>query len=174
MKLLMVCPYLPCPTGGGRIRSYYLLKMLARKHSVSLLALVEDAKFETYRGRYPFEGFTHTVQVVPSSMHLHKRLRQLMYIIRGESYILNAHTVAEMQAALDALLALDQYDLVIFESVVVAGYRLPSDMKVIIDQHNIEHEIPLRTFQHETVWLRKWYNWMEYRLLKPIELELLP
>src|SRR6516225_3345940 len=106
MKLLMVCPDLPCPTGGAGIRNYYLLKMLARKHSVSLLALVEDAKFETYRGRYPFEGFTHTVRVVSHSTHVHKRLRQLMNIMCGKSYLLNAHTVAEMQAALDALLAL--------------------------------------------------------------------
>jgi glycosyltransferase involved in cell wall biosynthesis len=44
-------------------------------------------------------------------------------------------------------------------------------VRVIIDQHNVEHELLARTYQHEQGWLRKWYNWHESRLLKTIEVE---
>ena len=54
-----------------------------------------------------------------------------------------------MQTALDALCSRHHFDLVLFESVLVAGYRLPAGMKMVIDQHNIEHELVERTFEHE-------------------------
>jgi polysaccharide biosynthesis protein PslH len=170
MKLLIVCPALPCPTGGAGIRNYHLMKLLARQHSISLLTLAEIAQLEM--GTYPFAGFVESMQVVPRPTHVSRRLSQAIHIIRGKPPILAAHTVAEMQASLDALLARDCYDFVIFEGVVVADYRLLKKVKVIIDEHNIEYEIRQRTYQRETAGLRKWYNWVEYQLLKPRELEL--
>src|SRR6266496_785978 len=172
MKLLIVCPALPCPTGGGGIRNYSLMKLLARKHSVSLLTLAESAQLEIYQGKYPFADFIDSIQVVPHPRHVSKRLSQAINIIRGKPYILATHTVADMQTMLDALLSRDYYDFVIFESVVVANYCLPNNVKIIIDEHNIEYEICQRTYHRETAGLRKWYNWVEYRLLKPHELEL--
>jgi len=44
-------------------------------------------------------------------------------------------------------------------------------VKIIVDQHNIEHELLQRTYEREVAWSRKWYNWLESRLLKPIEIE---
>jgi sugar transferase (PEP-CTERM/EpsH1 system associated) len=172
MKLLIICPALPYPTGGGSIRNYYLMKMLARKHSVSLLSLAEKAQLALQKDPYPFAEFVNSIKVVPRQTPVSKRLSQAIHILRGKSHMIATYTVAEMQAALDALLSYDFFDFVIFESAVVAGYHLPQNVKVIIDEHNIEHEICHRTYQHETEVLRKWYNWAEYRLLKPYELEL--
>jgi len=98
-------------------------------------------------------------------------MRQLMSVVRGRSYTLDAHILAEVQEALDALLARERYDVVIFESVLIAGYSLPKSVKIIIDQHNIEHELLQRTYQRERAGLRKWYNLLESRLLKPVEIE---
>jgi len=148
------------------------MKLLARKHSVSLLTLAESAQLEIYQGKYPFADFIDSIQVVPHPRHVSKRLSQAINIIRGKPYILATHTVADMQTMLDALLSRDYYDFVIFESVVVANYCLPNNVKIIIDEHNIEYEICQRTYHRETAGLRKWYNWVEYRLLKPHELEL--
>jgi len=44
-------------------------------------------------------------------------------------------------------------------------------VKVIIDEHNLEYEIRLRTYERESAWLRKWYNWLEGHLLKPVEIK---
>ncbi len=42
-KILFVCPETPCPTGtGGRVRSWHLLRGLAREHAVTLLLLNND------------------------------------------------------------------------------------------------------------------------------------
>jgi sugar transferase (PEP-CTERM/EpsH1 system associated) len=115
--------------------------------------------------------FTSTVRIIARSASHPKRLQQVMCVVRGKSYILESNSLVEMQEALDTLLIDDQYDAVLFESMLVAGYRIPDGVKIIVDQHNIEHELLQRTYQHEMAWSRKWYNWLESRLLKPIEIE---
>src|SRR5262249_23225948 len=55
--------------------------------------------------------------------------------------------------------------------VFMAGYRVPHDLKVIVDQHNIEYELMMRAHDVETAPLRKWYYAWEGSLLKPVELE---
>ena len=42
MKILMLTPYLPYPLlSGGQIRSYNLLKNLADRHQITLVALIK-------------------------------------------------------------------------------------------------------------------------------------
>jgi sugar transferase (PEP-CTERM/EpsH1 system associated) len=147
------------------------LKALARKHTVSLLALVDSAEAGACSGLSLLEDLAHTVQVIPSQIFHAKRRQQLISIARGESYLLNLYILKEMQDALDAMLARDNYDVVLFESVLLAGYRVPDGVKVVIDQHNIEHELLQRTYQREKAWSRKWYNWLEGRPLKSGEIE---
>ncbi len=170
MKLLVVSPYLPSPTWGAGTRNYYLLKALASKHAVSLLLLADGNRIET-GDLSELRGLMNTLQIIPCSVPLSKRTQQLMDVLHGKSHVLSTNIVREVQEALDALLAREHYDIVLFESVTMAGYRLPKNVKVIIDQHNIEYELRYRMFQHETDWLRKWYNWLESRLIKPVELE---
>jgi glycosyltransferase involved in cell wall biosynthesis len=66
---------------------------------------------------------------------------------------------------------LRHFDIVLFESVLIAGYRLPQGAKIVIDQHNIEHELLERTYQHEQAFLRKWFSWRESHLLKKGEVK---
>ena len=53
----------------------------------------------------------------------------------------------------------------------MADYRLPRGTRIIIDEHNIEHELLYRTYQREKAFVRKWYNWWESRQVKLAELE---
>ena len=169
MKLLMVSPHLPHPSWGAGIRSYYLLKALARENTVSLLALTGSGEVETHCAA--LAEMTHALRVVPRPPARRKRSQQLMSILRGGSYLLDSYSLREVQQELDAILARDHYDAVIFESVFMAGYRLSEDVPTIIDQHNIEYELLQRTYRREKEWSRKAYNWWESRLLKPVELE---
>ena len=170
MKLLMLSPSFPSPTWGFRTRNYYLLKTLARKHTISLLSLVNRSEIEECDLSL-LKDFVHTAQIVVRPAPPSKRLQQLMCILRGRSYFLEYNSSTEMQRALDLLLLEEHYDAVLFESALIAGYRLPEGVKCIVDQHNIEHELLWRTYQHETAWLRKWYNRLESRLLRPMEIE---
>ncbi len=120
MKLLMVTPNLPCPTSGANTRNYYLLKALAREHAVSLLALVGSN--EEVESNMPLlAGLTGSARIVTRSANHSKRLGQLTHCIRGKSYILETNNLLEVQEALDELVTHDQYDAVLFESVLIAG-----------------------------------------------------
>lgn len=169
MNLLMISAYLPDPkyTAGGR--TYYFLKALAQRHTVSLLSLVDSAE-ENYDVK-SLQNLAYPVQLIPFKSPRFKRWQQLLSIARGRSFLLKSFLLKEMQSALDEMLAGGHYDAVFFENAFVAGYQLPAGMKVIIDQHNIEHELLQLTYEQEKKWLRKWYNWYEYRLVKPAELE---
>lgn len=169
MKLLMVSPSLPSPTWGAGTRNYHLLKTLARQHTVSLLALVDSAEIKE-RDLSLLQEFAHPAQVVARPAPLSKRLQQLMCILRGRPYALEINSSTEVQKALDRSMLNHHYDAVLYESALIAGYRLPEGVKCIVDQHNIEYELRWRTYQRESARLRKWFNWLESRLLKPVEL----
>jgi len=171
MKLLMLTANLPSPTGGANARNYYLLKALARKHTVSLLAFANTAELEIATNMSYLECLTHELQVIPQGVNRMKRFQQFANVARGQSYLLDLHTSPELQDALDAMLAREHYDGVVFESSLMAGYRLPTNVMTIIDQHNIEHELLQRIYRCEKSPLRKWYNWCESRILKRMELE---
>src|SRR5579883_2568505 len=172
MNILMVSPYIPSPTSGNRSRSYYLLKMLARQHTVSLLAIDNGVKVEIPHTLESLEDFTSTIKIVPAIAQYPKRVRQLINIVTGRSTHLSQHTTEGVQSVLDHLLAREQYDAIVFECALASNYRLPPQVKIILDQHNIEYEVLYRTYLHEKFSLRKWYNWRESILVKRAELRL--
>jgi sugar transferase (PEP-CTERM/EpsH1 system associated) len=171
MNLIMVSPFFPSRSTGASTRSYYLLKALADKYAISLIALggetyaeVEDAVLEGINLKWLIK-----VPVLPALQS--KRVQQALSMLRGRSRLLDAYHVEGVQQALDGLCTRDHYELVLFESVYMADYRLPEGTRVVIDEHNIEYELLQRTYQREKSFARKWYNWWESRCLKPVEVE---
>lgn len=153
---------------GASTRNYHLLKALASKHTVSLLALVEGTEGRTYVEE--LQGLTHELHMIAHPTPSAKRREQLLHVLRGSSYILNSYSSREMQEKINILLSSAFYDVVFFESIFMAGYKLPAQVKMVIDQHNIEYELLQRTFERETSRSRKWYNWVESQLIKPVEI----
>jgi len=100
-----------------------------------------------------------------------KRLKQLVNVISGKSDILNEPGTKAMQNALNRMFVHDHYDAVLYEATLNSNYRLPERVKVIIDKHNIEFELLERLSLTETRQLRRWYNWRETRLVKPVEIQ---
>lgn len=172
MNILMVSPYIPSPTSGNRSRSYYLLKMLARQHTVSLLAIDDGVKPEAPQSLAPLEDFASTIEIVPSVTTYPKRVHQLVNVLIGRSTSLSQYITKDVQSVLDDLLAREHYDAIVFECALASDYRLPPQIKIILDQHNIEYEVLYRTYLHETSLLRKWYNWRESILVKRAEIRL--
>ena len=172
MNILVISPIIPSPIWGASSRNYHLLKALASQHSVSLLALSEFSKEDILKGISNLEEFVYSSRVISLPKVTSKRWNQLLDIVRKKPYRLRLTTLNEMQLAINELFARDPYDLVLFESVLMSDYQLPASVKVVIDQHNIEFELSMRTFEQETSLLRKLYSWVEAMRLKPIELEL--
>jgi len=110
MNLLMVSPHLPDPSWGASTRSYYLLKALVREHSVSLLTLQDSSSEEIVTTTLQDIELKKMRQfVLPPTMQ-RKRFYQLLSILKGKSYLLDAYNIEELQREIDVLLAQDHYD----------------------------------------------------------------
>lgn len=170
MNILVVSPNIPYPLAGFSTRNYHILKALSSRHSVSLFALNDEAP-DIQRDMTVLADLTRELRIFSHQRVLPKRFEQLFSVASRKPHILQEYHVKEMQAAIDKALSTNTYDLVFFESSLAAGYRLPRNLPVIIDQHNLEFEILFRTADREKAWLRRWYNRAEGRLLKPIEID---
>lgn len=169
MRILMVTHHVPRPTWGAGTRNFYFLKALARHHTVSLLSLV-DATDPTASDAGELRDILRTIRLVPLRPARMKRINQVLSLLRGRSPLLDAHTLPEAQRTIDELFQREGYDLVLYESAIVAGYRLPTGVPFVIDQHNIEYEVLRRTYERESSPVRKWFNWVESHLVKPEEI----
>ena len=167
MNILVVACSLPRPTWGAGMRNYHLLRALARRHTVSLLALVREDEQGTSTHLRPYTRSVRQV-VLPSGRS--KRLNQVRALATGRSYYLDISSLPAAQAVLDEELRRHDYDAVLFESLVVAGYQVPQGVRIILDEHNIEHELVWRTYQASTGMARRGFSWIEYRRVKPLEL----
>ncbi|MEO7002754.1 MAG: glycosyltransferase [Ktedonobacterales bacterium] len=171
MNILVVARHLPQPTWGAGTRNYHLLRALARRHTVSLLALAEENECEAQSA--PLAAHTRTIRRITlpiASSSGSRRMEQVRALVTGRSYSLSAHTLPTMQAALDEELARHPYDVVLFESLLMAGYQVPVQIRTIVDEHNIEHELLWRSYQHSGGAARRGFNWIEYRRVKPLEI----
>lgn len=153
------------------MRNYHFLKTLATRYTVSLLCLV-DSEESVLHNLSLLQPFVHKIKYVVRPLASKKRLQQLMHMARFKPYFLESNYSLEMQKMIEGMLGEERYDAVLFESALIACYRLPAGVQRIIDQHNIEYELLRRTFQKEANWVRKWYNWWESRSLMPAELDL--
>jgi sugar transferase (PEP-CTERM/EpsH1 system associated) len=169
MNVLVVAAALPRPTWGAGMRNYHLLRALASRHTVSLLALVGERERELGPATH-LQSLTSTVRQVTLPPSGSKRLNQLRALATGRSYYLALYTLPAAQVALDEELHSRHYDAVLFESLLVAGYHVPQTVRVILDEHNIEHELVRRTYQATGGMARRSFSWIEYQRVKPMEL----
>ena len=168
MKILIVAHSLPRPTWGAGTRNYHLLRALAQQHAVSLLALIRPDEREQSADH--LRPHTQRLLQIVAPAAGSKRVSQLVALAKGQSYSLTSQVLPVAQAALDDELARNPYDAVLFEGLPVAGYRTPERLRVILDEHNIEYELAKRSYQTADGLMRRGFNWMEYRRLKPQEI----
>ncbi len=171
MKLLMMSACLPRPSWGASTRNYHLLKALTTRHQVTLVALVNSDESVTTSEVAHLASITPALRVLSRPLSRAKRWQQLRSLVSAKSYFLNLFLLPEVQETLNALFAKEQYDAILYESALIAGYQAPQNVKIIIDQHNIEYELLERTYELEKGTLRKWYSKQENRLLKKGELD---
>src|SRR5690349_10593396 len=116
MKLLFLAPYLPSPPRSGAPRRVHgLLSELARRHEVSLLALIapgegnEEARQAT--GQYCAEVVTVESRRVDRALdRRRKRAIQLRSLFLPHSFERLTYHDPAFQRALDALTARSEYD----------------------------------------------------------------
>jgi glycosyltransferase involved in cell wall biosynthesis len=138
MKTLVVTPFLPYPlVFGAAIRLYNKIRMLGSFSDVSLLSYQswtdEDsvAHLETLCRRV----------VVIDAKPPDSKVQRALSLGSVHSYQYRAHRSAELQRTLDAMVAADDYDVVMVDLTPMGQFRLPDGPLRVLDLHNIEHEL---------------------------------
>ena len=138
MNTLIVSPFMPYPlVFGAAIRLYNKIRMLTSFSDVSLLS------FRSWSEDDPtphLETLCRRVVLIDSRPP-DSKLQRALSLGSVHSYQYRAHRSAELQRALDTIVAEDQFDVVMVDLTPMGQFRLPQGPLRVLDLHNIEHEL---------------------------------
>lgn len=170
LRILIVAPSLPYPPiWGFGIRVNQFLRLLARKHDVSLLTYEEPEEADKVAAVEKLGVTVHTV-LRPKSTERGKRTAQLSSIVSKLSYQRRSVHSRAMQTKLDELAAIDPFDVIQIESSQLAGFDFSPASLLILDEHNIEYELLYRMYRTEGSPMRRLYNRLEFMKFKREEI----
>lgn len=150
MKILFLSPTVPYPlTDGGRIRVYNLLKQIAEKNDVSLLALETQPSDSDSIGHLQELGIK--AHLVPNSTSLPRvSLSTLLGAFWNRQPITVArYNVAAYRQKLRALLSEETYDIVHYEMFHTAQFHTETNLPGVLSLQNVDSAIWSR-LQSET------------------------
>lgn len=171
MRILFLTPDLPSPpTWGGARRMHGLMAGLARSHSVSVLSFVMPGKDHAAAlaetGRYCEEVVTVANDCFDTAGPRKRLLQLKSTLLSPYSFRRAVGYRPALQAALDALVSRQRYDVINVEFSYLGYYRFPRSTKLVLDEHNIEYDILRRTYEVETRAERKLFNYIDYLKLR--------
>jgi sugar transferase (PEP-CTERM/EpsH1 system associated) len=160
MRILIVSHALPYPPNSGfTIRVYQLLKLLSRRHSVSLLALGQPGEDEKATALRAICAGVHTVPYPQRS----KRGEQLLSLLSSKSYQSRYLRSAALQQRLDELCAGDPFDIIMVETSQLATVcSFDRRSLVVLNEHDIVYELLERMAATESSPFRRLHNRREY------------
>jgi len=137
MNILIVSSYLPFPLlSGGHIRLYNLIKLLSRKHKITLIC--EKRSNQTDTDVKELEKICEKVITV-------KRKKQwsIENILKTgfslNPFIITGHQSKEMTAIIKKELEKEDFDLIHVETFYVMGNLPKVSIPVVLVEHNIEY-----------------------------------
>jgi polysaccharide biosynthesis protein PslH len=142
------------------MRAYQLARQLASRHEVTLLSYV-DASRASAVARLRTEFPVEVVEREPRSLES-KRLRQFLSVGSRHPFAARATHSRAMQQAIDRLCSHGRFDAIHLNSSVLWGYRFPSGIRVILDEHNIEYEVFEQMRKGERSFVRRAFSRLEY------------
>src|SRR5258706_4340659 len=162
LRILVLTPSLPYPPiWGFGTRVYQFVRLLARRHHVSLITYEEPGDSDKVSALEKVGASVHTVPRTAETAS-HKRLTQLSSLFSRVSYQQrNLHSNA-MQHALRDLTSREHFDIIQIESSQMASFSFDSRAILVLDEHNIEYELLYRMHRTEESSLRRFYNWIEF------------
>ncbi len=136
MRVLLLTLLAPNPPDSGpRIKTHYLLRYLAQRHTVTLVSFVRsDAEEAAARALKPFCKAIYTVPISRS------RLRDIGYLLAsqfgGRSFLMLRDEVQAMRQLLSDLLSRERFDLVHADQLNMVRFALGTGLPVVLDEHN--------------------------------------
>jgi glycosyltransferase involved in cell wall biosynthesis len=160
----------PCPPElGPARRHFHILREMVKRHDVSVLS------FGAPEQRAPFmeqfgEACRDVVFVDNRSSRPVDTLIRLASTLTGRSALCHGFT-RKLQRELDLLASKQRFDVVICSTPFLARYRLPANVPVIADTHNVEWLVMQRSFRETPSLWRKMYYFLQTRSTRSEELE---
>jgi glycosyltransferase involved in cell wall biosynthesis len=161
VKVLVITTKSPYPLNEGRaLRSYNLIREMARQHEIHLLSFVQDEL--DVQGIETMRALCSVVQAVPLYLGPTARLQLLRDVLhepfsRLPLQVLKYWT-APMRAAIAALRREHDYDMVHLDMLHLGAYMdVLADLPVLLMEHNVEAQILARRADNQTSWLRRSY-----------------
>jgi glycosyltransferase involved in cell wall biosynthesis len=139
MKILMVSSYLPYPLlDGGKVRLYNLLKMLSKKHEITLFCEIRPD--QTEKDVEEVKKICHKVVVVkrPKAFSVKNISKSLMSF---DPFLTVTHDNRKMKSLIAKELAESKYDLIHVETFYVFQNLPNSNLPVVLTEHNIEYQV---------------------------------
>jgi polysaccharide biosynthesis protein PslH len=166
--LLVVSAQFPYPPRFGFARRVaHLIAELAEHCDVTLLTYgsAEDRELDV---DLP-DGLTVELVALRPAGALRRRLAQAASLVSRQPYACRSLTTPEMQRAIDRLVATRRFDVIQLESSLLCGFRLPPEIPVLIDEHNLEYEVLQRMQEGERSRLRRAFSRLEARRVRRFE-----
>ena len=142
MKILFLSPTVPFPlTDGGRIRVYNLLKQIAQKSDVTLLAL--ETQPTDADGVAELRKLGIQVHLVPNAPTLPRVAFGTLAkaFLKRQPITVARYDVPAYRRKLGELLADEIFDLVHYEMFHIAQFHTETDLPSILSQQNVDSAI---------------------------------
>ncbi len=164
MKILFLSITIPYPpTDGGRIRVMNLLKQIAKKNEVTLLALETeptDREGVAYLHRLGVE-----VELVPHPPHLPPLTVRtgIRALLKRKPITVARYDLPAFRQKLHSVLAERSFDLVHYEMLHAAQYVVETDIPSVLSQQNVDSHIWGRLCEQTWSPIRKLLFWWQKR-----------
>ena len=159
------------PDTGGKIRSYNILRQLARQHSVTFFSFYAAHDNDSHPD---LKNIFERVVCVPLRLPAPKSPSEILdygvRLLSSQPYNITKYCRPEVRHRLHALLKQETYDVILCDFVVAAGV-VPWDWPTpkVLFTHNVEATIWRRHYEVATNPIWKAISWREWRKMEAAE-----
>ena len=175
MKILFLSPTVPFPlTDGGRIRVFNLLKQIAAKSDVTLLAL--ETQPTDGEGVAELQQLGVQVHLVPNAPTLPRvSLSTLVNaFLKQQPITVARYDLPAYRQKFRELIASENFDLVHYEMFHTAQFRTETDLPSVLSQQNVDSAIWRRLCGETTHPFYKFAYWTQQLAFQRYERVLSP
>ncbi len=172
MKILWVkAGGLVPPDTGGKIRSYNILRELARLHSVTFFSFYAAHSHDVHP---ELNNLFDSVVCVPLALPAPKSVAEMrdygIRVLSSQPYGITKYCRPEVRSRLHALLKEETYDVILCDFVMAAGV-IPWDWPTpkVLFTHNVEATIWRRHYEVASNPIWKAMSWWEWRRMEAAE-----
>lgn len=152
MKILMLTPYLPYPpSSGGQIRSFNLIKNLAKKHQITLFSLIKTEEEKKYIS--VLEEFCHQVEVFKRPENPWTVKNILRTALGLYPFLVVRNLSPEEKEAVLRKLEEEKFDLIHAETFYVMPHIPETKIPILLVDQTIEYQV----YQHFAETAKFWF-----------------